>query len=165
MSKVKTVVVGGVLFSHGCHAIDILQWIFGQPVEVAGLGTTAGTEWMEGEGTHHGLMKFESGALAHVIASWGMKYAKPPALMHVHTPEACFVVRNNKLAVITKEGTKTLYEPSEPPQQHSRFIAECDHFLNCIQTGSRPITDGHEALKSHRIIWEIENHQGTLLRF
>lgn len=152
---------GGVLFSHGCHYIDILQWLLGKPVEVAGLSTSAGTEWMEGDGTHHSLMKFESGALAHLVTSWGTKYKKRPALLHVHTPEACFIVDNNKLEVITEEGTKTLYEPSTPPKPHSRIVAQCEYFLNCIETGERPSIDGHEAMKSHRIIWEIEKHKGT----
>lgn len=152
---------GGVLFSHGCHYIDILQWMLGNPVEVVGLGTTAGTEWMEGEGTSHSIMKFENGALAHLLCSWGMKYKDSPALLHIHTPEACFVEKGGKLEVITAEGRKTLYEPTKPAVPNSTALAECDHFLECIQTGKRPLTDGVEGLKSHRIIWGVYNHQAT----
>lgn len=157
----KDTLGGGVLFSHGCHYIDILQWLLGKPVEVAGLGTTAGTEWMEGEGTSHAIVKFESGALAHLVTSWGTKYSSSPALLHIHTPKACFVVKGDKLEVITAEGTKVLYEPTKPSVPNSSALAECDHFLECIQTGSRPLTDGHEGLKSHRIIWAIYGHKGT----
>ncbi|WJH33477.1 Gfo/Idh/MocA family oxidoreductase [Paenibacillus sp. CC-CFT747] len=38
---------GGVMFSHGCHYIDLLIWLLGNPVDVAFMGTRAGTEWME----------------------------------------------------------------------------------------------------------------------
>lgn len=157
----KDTLGGGVLFSHGCHYIDLLQWLLGKPVEVAGLGTTLGTEWMEGEGTHHSIVKFESGALGHLVTSWGMKYKSKQPLMHIHTPEACYIVNREKLEVITEEGRKVLYEPAEPPARNSRALAECDHFLECIQTGQRPLTDGHEGMKSHRIIWKLYEHKGT----
>ena len=159
----KETLGGGVLFSHGCHYIDILLWLFGRPVEVAGLGTRLGTEWMEGEGTHHALLKFESGALAHLVTSWGIKYKSTPALLHVHTPEACFVL-SNKLEVITADGRKTLCEPREPADQNDTALAECEHFLDCIAKGERPLTDGYEALKSLRVIWSLYAHQGTPVR-
>ncbi len=45
-------------------------------------------------------------------------------------------------AVIDKgEGTPVLLEPAEP------LRAECAHFLHCIRSGARPITDGAEALR------------------
>lgn len=157
----KDTLGGGVLFSHGCHYIDILQWLLGTAVEVAGLGTTLGTGWMEGEGTSHSLLKFESGAVAHLIASWGIKYSSSPALLHVHTPQACFILTWDKLKIITEDGSKTLYEPTSSAVPNSSALAECNHFLECIQSGEKPLTDGHESLKSHRIIWSIYQHKGA----
>lgn len=151
----KETLGGGVLFSHGCHYIDILLWLLGNPVKAIGLGTRLGTEWMEGEGTHHSMMQFESGALAHLVTSWGMPYKDTPALLHVHTPEACFVLKGRTLEVITAEGRKTLYEPSGPAIPNSGALGEINHFLHCIQTGERPLTDGVESLKSHRAVWSI----------
>src|SRR5690606_36714881 len=49
---------GGVLFSHGCHSIDILLYLFGDPTDVVHLGTRDGTEWLEGEGTSHAILCF-----------------------------------------------------------------------------------------------------------
>ena len=152
---------GGVLFSHGCHYVDIIQWLLGKCVRATGLGTRLGTEWMEGEGTSHALMQFESGALAHLNTSWGMKYKDAPALLHVHTPQACFVLAGGKLEIITEEGRKTLYEPTEPPVPNSSALAECEHFLDSIANGTTPLTDGHEGMKSHRIIWAIYNQNGV----
>lgn len=152
---------GGVLFSHGCHYVDILLWLLGKPVRVAGLGTRVGTEWMEGEGTSHALIKFENGALAELTTSWGMKYKDSPALLHVHTTDACFVLKGGALEVITKEGRKTLYEPTEAPVPNSSALGECEHFLDCIQTGEKPLTDGHEGMKSHRVIWAIYGQDGV----
>jgi predicted dehydrogenase len=150
---------GGVLYSHGCHYIDLLLSLFGTPVQAKGLGTRSGTEWLEGEGTHHSILKFEGGAVAHLGASWGMKFRDTPALLHLHTPEACLVLSGNKLEVITQEGRKTLYEPEGPVDGNARALGEVEHFLACIRTGRRPLTDGAEALKSHRLIWDLYAEQ------
>jgi predicted dehydrogenase len=152
---------GGVLFSHGCHYIDILLWLLGKPVRVTGLGTRLGTEWMEGEGTSHAVIRFESGALAHLITSWGMRYKDAPALLHVHTPQACFVLKGGKLEVITEEGRKTVYESPASLTGRDRALGECEHFLDCIQNGATPLTDGHEGLISHRVIWAIYGQDGV----
>ncbi|MDF2724791.1 MAG: oxidoreductase [Paenibacillus sp.] len=157
----KDMLGGGVLFSHGCHYIDILIWLLGNPVQVAGLGTRVGTDWLEGEGTHHSVLQFESGALGHLVCSWGLQYKSTPALLHVHTTEACFVLAGSKLDVITKDGRQTLYEPTAPAIPNSSALGEVDHFLECIQTGKRPLTDGYEGLKSHRVVWALYSHQGT----
>jgi predicted dehydrogenase len=151
---------GGVLFSHGCHYVDMLLWLLGRPVRVAGLGTRNGTEWMEGEGTSHALMEFESGALAHLISSWGLPFKDTPALLHVHTEKACFVLAGRKLDVIDENGRKTLYEAGATIP-YDLVLGEIEHFLDCIQTGRRPLTDGHEAMKSHRVIWTIYGQNGV----
>src|SRR5699024_6304840 len=90
----KETLGGGVLFSHGCHYIDVLIWLMGKPIKVAEMGTRNGTEWMEGEGTSHSLMTFENGALGYLVVSWGMKYNSSPAKLQIHTPEALLILDN-----------------------------------------------------------------------
>lgn len=150
---------GGVLFSHGCHYIDLLTWLLGKPVQVAGLGTRLGTEWMEGEGTHHSILKFESGALAHQITSWGLKVNCKPALLHVHTPEACLVLYGSKLEAVTAEGRQLLYEPPGDRNPKAGALHQIEHFLDCIATGGKPLTDGMAGLESQRVIWSIYNQE------
>jgi predicted dehydrogenase len=158
----KETLGGGALFSHGCHHIDVLQFVLGSPAEVTGLGTRQGTEWMEGEGTHHELMKFESGAVAHLLVSWGLKYRETPlARLHLHATKGCFVMTTEKLEVITEEGRITLYEPAEPANPKHAAFREIEHFLTCVRDGARPAVDGYEGLKSLRIIRAIEAHRGA----
>lgn len=147
---------GGVLFSHGCHYIDLLLWLFGHPRQVMALGTRGGTDWMEGEGTSHSLMEFESGAIGHLVCSWGMKYADSPACLHIHTPEALLILDKNLSAIeaVTENGRTTIFETPEAdlsgPGGAARW--EVEHFLDCIETGSIPLTNGRDALKSYRAI-------------
>lgn len=149
---------GGVLFSHGCHYVDALMWLLGTPKQVTAMGTRAGTEWMESEGTSHALMQFESGALSHIVTSWGMKYRDTPAKYQIHTPTAAFIVKGEQVDVITEEGRHTLYDPSETKQPNI-FLPEIEHFLDCIATGRKPETDGRDSLKSLRAIWRMYEEQ------
>ncbi|WP_409345355.1 Gfo/Idh/MocA family protein [Paenibacillus sp. MBLB4367] len=153
----KQTLGGGSLFSHGCHYIDLLIWLFGKPVKTAFLGTRNGTEWMEGEGTSHSTMKFEGGALAHLVCSWGMKFASPPALFHIHTPEALISLSGGKLEAITAEGRSILFqnEESEEPKIGGNMLWEVNHFLECILSGKQPETDGHNAMLSLEAIWSM----------
>jgi len=153
----KQMLGGGSLFSHGCHYIDLLIWLFGKPVKTGFVGTRNGTEWMEGEGTSHSIMKFANGALAHLVCSWGMKVASPPALFQIHTPEALISLGGGKLEAITPEGRSVLFqnEESGEPVIGGNMLWEVNHFLECILTGKRPETDGHNAMLSLDAIWSM----------
>lgn len=157
---------GGVLFSHGCHYIDILLWLLGNPRKVVSLGTRNGTEWLEGEGTAHSTIEFENGALGHLVCSWGTKVAEAAGRLHIHTTDALIALSNDMWtleAVTLQDGKKvreTLFErPAElPPGGNVAF--EIEHFLECIASGITPDTDGHDAMRSHRTIWAMYNSKG-----
>lgn len=167
-SKKKTL-GGGVLFSHGCHYIDILLWLLGNPRRVVSLGTRVGTEWLEGEGTAHSTIEFENGALGHLNCSWGTRMAEPPARFHIYTTNALLVVSNDMwtLEAVTEAGRETLYAhpESEKSQPEASVKYEIEHFLECVSSGKPPETDGHEAMKSHRTIWSMygENSMTDIL--
>lgn len=151
---------GGVLFSHGCHYIDILLWILGKPRRVAELNTRINTEWMEGEGTSHSTIEFESGAIASLACSWGTPYFEPPAKFQIHLTEGLLTLSNNmwELEAVTSEGKETLFKPSNKPDNN--VVYEIDHFLESIATGETPETDGEDALLSHRTIWAMYQGKG-----
>ena len=153
---------GGVLFSHGCHYVDLIISLFGEPTQVAAFSSHVGTEWMEGEGTSQAIMEFENGAVANLTTSWGMKYKDTPALLHVHTTKAAFVLKALKLEVITEEGRQVLYDPETEDKPKSTTFWEIEHFLDSIATGQTPETDGHDAMKSLRAIWKMYDFEKQL---
>lgn len=150
---------GGVMFSHGCHYVDLLLWLFGKTKAITSLGTRVGTEWMEGEGTSHGLMQFENGVVAHLETSWGMKYKSMPSFLQIHTTEGLIVLEAgmNKIEVINAEGRQTIFGPvpALTKEEGTNAFYECEHFLECIQNGITPETDGVEAMRSLRAIWAM----------
>jgi len=163
----KSTLGGGVLFSHGCHYIDIMIWLFGMPEHVVSLGTNNGTEWMEGEGTAHSTMKFANGTLGHLVSSWGTKFNEAPANLHIHTTDALIILSRDlwKIEAVTADGRETLFERTEKdvPVAGRNALGEIEHFLESINTGQRPQTSGHNALKSHRTIWKMYSSNGTVV--
>ncbi|WP_409344039.1 Gfo/Idh/MocA family protein [Paenibacillus sp. MBLB4367] len=159
---------GGVLFSHGCHYVDLMLWFFGKPDRVTSLGTRCGTEWMEGEGTSHATIAFESGTLGHVSCSWGIKHAAPPALFHIHTTEGLITLSRDllKIEAVTDKGRETVYEedPAAYSSKSSTTKYEIEHFLTCIDEGREPETNGWDALQSHRTIWAMYASEGVKVK-
>ncbi|WP_127587683.1 Gfo/Idh/MocA family protein [Paenibacillus koleovorans] len=153
----KSQLGGGVMFSHGCHYVDLLLWLFGNPTAVTSLGTREGTEWMEGEGTSHGLIKFENGVVAHLETSWGMKYKQMPSFMQIHTTEGLILIEGNmnKIDVLNADGRNTVFGPipALTKEEGTNAFYECEHFLESIQNGTVPETDAIEAMKSLHAIW------------
>ncbi len=160
----KETLGGGVLFSHGCHYIDILVWLFGEPKEVFQLGTRNGTDWLEGEGTSHSTIKFANGVLGSLSCSWGTKIGRPPAKYQIHMTEGLLILSNNmwEVEAITSEGSEILYKPSPDAEQWpGRNVSyEIDHFLDSIVYDKTPETDGRDAMLSHRVIWSMYESKG-----
>jgi UDP-2-acetamido-3-amino-2,3-dideoxy-glucuronate N-acetyltransferase len=104
------------------------------------------------------LLEFPGGMQAHVFVSW----------LHPFKEQKLVVVGDKKMAVfddtqpwedklllyphqIKWEGDvpvpdKAAAERVDIPQSEP-LRSECEHFLNCMETGSRPLTDGEEGLR------------------
>lgn len=61
------------LVGGGCHAVDLLRWYLGDPVEVFGYGTHKVLPTVTYDDANLALMKFENGAMAKVFVSTGCK--------------------------------------------------------------------------------------------
>jgi predicted dehydrogenase len=147
---------GGQLFSHGCHYIDLLLWFLGRPVRGAHLGTNYGTPWMEKEGTSNVVVEFASGALGYHFGTWGAKGTRLGYSVHAHCTEGMVEadITGRRLYAHTKAGTELLYDrEAEPGIKHTH--AETAHFLDCIEGGEAPLTDGPGSLQGLRVIWRL----------
>ncbi|MCC6681126.1 MAG: Gfo/Idh/MocA family oxidoreductase [Phycisphaeraceae bacterium] len=165
---------GGQLFSHGCHYIDLLLWMLGRPTQGCHVGTNFGTPWMELEGTSHIYLKFESGALGYHFGTWGARGTKLRYAIHAHCTggmlEADFAT--GQIVLYRDRGTDVL--PTECEIDHREFDAgkstrtvlhdfgtgkhtdkEILHFVDCIEQGRQPDTNGESALAGLRVIWKL----------
>ncbi|MBN1445292.1 MAG: Gfo/Idh/MocA family oxidoreductase [Candidatus Omnitrophica bacterium] len=154
---------GGQLFSHGCHYIDILLWYLGAPEKGFHLGTNYGTPWMEKEGTSHVAIKFENGTMGYHFGTWGAKGSKLCYSIHAHCTEGMLEadITNGKLRLITvgkggwRRQKKTLLMEYPRAEFKKYHMLEIKHFLDCVKTGRKPLTDARSSLQSLRVIWRL----------
>ncbi|NPV09087.1 MAG: Gfo/Idh/MocA family oxidoreductase [Anaerolineae bacterium] len=144
---------GGQLFSHGCHYIDILLWYLGRPIQGTHLGTNFGTPWMEKEGTSNVCIEFEGGRLGYHFGTWGARGTRLGYSFHAHCTDGLLEadITHGKLTFIHK-GEEELIMEAEP-NKHTEN--EMKHFLDCVETGQRPLTDGPGSLQGLRVIWRL----------
>jgi predicted dehydrogenase len=144
---------GGQLFSHGCHYVDLLLWFLGRPVKGIHMGTNLGTPWMEREGTSNVTIEFEQGRLGYHFGTWGARGSRLRYAIHAHCTEGLIEadITGSKLIHIHR-GEETLLLESESGKHTENEMA---HFLDCIETGQQPLTDGQGSLQGLRVIWRL----------
>lgn len=150
--KAKTL-GGGQLFSHGCHYIDLLLWMLGKPARGTHVGGNYGTPWMEKEGTSNVSMEFESGALGYHFGTWGAKGTRLRYSIHAHCTEGMLDAQLSAGKLIAIQGKEeTVLLESE---QGKKTAEEMQHFLDCLDSGQTPLTNGPDSLQGLRVIWRL----------
>ena len=155
---------GGQLFSHGCHYIDLMLWMMGNPVSGAHFGTNLGTPWMDREGTSNVCLQFESGALGYHFGTWGARGTKMGYDFQAHCEQGLIQLDyyGGKLIfrckdpehvpgqAVTSEETVLMEFPKAKPTAE-----EMAHFIDCIETGKTPETTPEDSLQGLRVIWKL----------
>lgn len=164
---------GGQLFSHGCHYIDLLLWFLGEPESGSHIGTNFGTPWMQREGSSNVVMKFRSGAMGYHFGTWGARGTRLRYAFHAHCTRGMLEIDRARGQLIVHrdprtdafDGENRDHEEFRDKGAREQVLLEADlskhtelelgHFLDCIQTGRRPATDGHDSLQGLRVIWRL----------
>lgn len=155
------------LWSFAPHDISmILSLCQGEPSSVVATGGNfLQDEIADVTVTHLG---FPSGVKAHIFVSW----------LHPFKEQKLVVVGEKKMAVFSDteewENKLLLYshrigwdngipvpqkaEPEKIQVEHSEPLKnECIHFLDCVQNGKQPITDGLEGLRVLRVLEQAQD--------
>ncbi len=141
------------LFSHGCHYIDLLLWFLGRPLWGAHFSTKLGTPWMQHEGTSNVTMEFAGGKLGYHFGTWGARGTKLGCSFQAHCTEGFIEadISGGKLIARIKGKQDVLMEAGK-----GKYIQnEIAHFIDCVATGKRPLTDGPGSLQGLRVIWRL----------
>lgn len=163
---------GGQLFSHGCHYVDLLLWMLGRPVRGTHLSTRIGTPWMEREGTSDLIIQFASGATGYHFGTWGARASRMGYAIHVHCVEGLLEADLTNGRLIAHRGWEGdpprggLSGTLLPPPDRGEVVAvaeanskhlggELVHFVECVESGSAPLTTGPGSLQGLRVIWRL----------
>ncbi|GAK52810.1 oxidoreductase domain protein [Candidatus Moduliflexus flocculans] len=151
-----------ILWSFAPHDISMILSLAGEfPDSVMAIGGNYLHQHIADVTTTH--LEFSSGLRAHVFVSW----------LHPVKEQKLVVVGERKMAVfddtkpwedklllypheITWKNHTPIPTKAEPERvnvpQREALRVECEHFLECIATGHRPLTDGREGLRVLRIL-------------
>jgi predicted dehydrogenase len=137
----------------------------GKPVSGSHFGTNLGTPWMEMEGTSNVTLAFEDGAMGYHFGTWGARGSRLRYSFHAHCEEGMLEIRlRDGILVLHSDAKKHL--PGEADNKQTETIllhapsakpteAELAHFLDCIASGAKPLTDGVSSLEGLQVIWKL----------
>jgi predicted dehydrogenase len=156
-----------VLWSLGVHDVAVAQYLIGSaPVAVQSSGQAALQPGIEDDVYLH--LEFSGGVMAHIHNSWLWPELRRRLTvvgskgMLVYDESAQAVTLHRKridtdLANVD-EGSEVVYEGAGEPLK-----LEMEHFLECVNTRTRPIADGAAALDVIRTL-ELAGGQHEFLR-
>ena len=152
-------------FSHGCHYVDLMLWMLGRPIRGSHYGTNRCTPWMEKEGTSNVTIEFEDDVLAYHFGTWGARGTRLGYSFHAHC-------EHGMLEIDLGEGKLIAHTRAEE-HDSGRLVArqkedvlleventkltelEMGHFIDCIETGSKPLIDPVGSLEGLQVIWKL----------
>ncbi|MDQ0914818.1 Gfo/Idh/MocA family protein [Paenibacillus sp. V4I5] len=141
---------GGPIIDLAIHDIDYLRWCFG-PVRRVFSRTLGGKH----EKFDHSLtlIRFESGVMAHVEASWAYPQGAPfqTSLEIAGTKGMVQYDRDKSNSVVQFSATTAAAGVPDSPLAKSPYALELEHFVHCVKNKEVPLTSGEEALESLKI--------------
>lgn len=149
------------LLAAGCHAVDALRWFVGsEVVEVSALANTGphnllGYEYPTNSIT---LVEFADGTLGKVACSIE---AVMPYTFNILLIGEEGTVRNNQVFTRRWPGQKNWATiptvlPDTADVTHHPFVAEIDHFVDCIRNDLESHANVADAVKTHEICLAME---------
>lgn len=156
---------GGQFFSHGCHYIDLLLYLLGEPEYGIHFGNTLGTPWMEGEGTSQAMIQFKNGVLAYHGGTWGARGTRLGYAFHFHFDKAMLEYDSFQGKLILHTDLSDHIPGGKGANEKSEVIYECvsgknavpemEAFIDCLLEGKQPLTTPEQSLQGLRVIWRM----------
>ena len=148
---------GGAVMDLGVHDIDFARWCLGDVDRVFARGLTfAGARPQD-----HALvlLRFKSSAIAHIESSW----AYPPGGFHTKLEIAGtrglleFDSKSPAPLVVALKSSGASASPVQPQllspaaDWDDPYYLELEHFLQCLETGTRFLVSPHDGLEAVRV--------------
>jgi predicted dehydrogenase len=150
---------GGVFFSSSPHMLDVMMWIAGDVQNASMAGTNSGTI-IDAEDTAVGLLKFKSGVVGVTRHTWASPQSRVWYTMHAVCEQAHVTLTTTPLGDLFHEGPDCRWRTKIEVQGQTDetvfdddegldVVPEIEHFLDCVESGTTPETDG---LTARRVI-------------
>ena len=163
----KKLAGGGPLYDVGIYSLNACRYLTGEePSAISAYASTIDRNdprFAEVEESTSWTMKFPSGILATCNTTYG---ANMPGYYHVYGSKGwlqvdqAFIYEGLHLRGFANGAD--IDEPN-PARDPSHFVAEAEHFSQCIQKGLEPKSPGEEGLRDMRLIAEIYRSAGIAI--
>jgi predicted dehydrogenase len=144
---------GGVLFDMGIHAVDVLRFILDDEIkEVSAFSRNLFID-CNGEDTLSAVLKFRNGIQGAITTSGVLPYAKNGIEIYgdkgaIATDGSVWIsVRSADIKVLANGKWET-----HTAEANNCYLAEIEHFLQCVAEKRTPAVSGQEARKNVRVV-------------
>lgn len=141
--------LGGGALLELSHEIDYLRWLFGDIAWVNAVACTQSNLVTDVEDAAHLVLGFV-GQEKPIIASLNLDFIRHDMVRQCAVIGEAGTLKWDALtgAVSIFRAGASAWETmfSQPPQKDATYIAEWEHFLDCIATGSVPLVGGEDGL-------------------
>ncbi|GAA1115874.1 Gfo/Idh/MocA family oxidoreductase [Kribbella jejuensis] len=133
---------GGALMNQGIHALDLLVWMLGRPVQVSAQTGRLAHEGIEVEDLAGASIVFESGAIGLLLASTAA-YPGRPVRLTIHGDEGTAVLDDDALAYFASANGEapeppTLTGPADWGEIELAHLAQYRDFIAAVREGRPP---------------------------
>ncbi|MDX2971733.1 Gfo/Idh/MocA family protein [Kribbella solani] len=134
---------GGALMNQGIHALDLLVWMLGRPVEVSAQTGRLAHEGIEVEDLAGTSIRFESGAIGLMLASTAA-YPGRPVRLTIHGDQGTAVLDDDELAYFASADAgipkaPVLDGPSDWGAVELAHLAQYRDFIAAVREGRAPM--------------------------
>ncbi len=144
---------GGVLFDMGIHAIDVLRFILDDEIEEVSAFNQNLFIDCNGEDTVTAVLKFKKGAYGTVATSGALPYARNGVEVYgekgalITDGSVWISVRSGEIKILADDKWET-----RPVEINNCYLAEIEHFLECVAEKKVPAVTGREAQQNIRVV-------------
>lgn len=159
---------GGVMITNAIHSLDLALSLTGPVIAVQAMTATTLLHQMEAEDFAVAGLRFSCGAVGSFVASTAM-YPHRTEVIRLHFEHASLRIDKNALEIDWRDGRHAVEAQGEVSQttaplsggKHEWHQAVIEDFIHSVQTGTKPLVAGKEALVSHMVIEAIEKSSKT----
>jgi predicted dehydrogenase len=155
---------GGALMNQGVHTVDVLLWLFGDPVRIQARTATL-LHAIEAEDTAVAILEFSSGALC-ALHSTTAAYPGYPRHIEITGTQGTAILEHDRIVSVDlrdapaglltgSTGDTNLSASSAVVSDVSGHKAVLEDFLQAIAQNRAPLCDGKQGRRSVAVIEEI----------